>query len=725
MNCSTCDSPIVPGSKFCGKCGQKVEHTEVEEPVQNQETVITTEDPIVIHEVTEHDEQSAHSHQVTTVPDQNAPKNNPLNGLISLLNRYKIVIGSGLGVIVLALVAIFVIMPLFQNKTAPLVYLGNNELMLHLEGEKDPIELSSKLVEAEDFEFDSITNIVNSIVQLNSKQDKMFFIKRVTEEGTASLYYRDLKKKPSSWDEDEGIKLASNITPNDSSAFQITSDGNRVLYFKSYDYSEGGKLYLHNLEEEALVDNRVGDYWLSEDKSIIYYTKLDEDEVDLYMVYMNKLDEKSKIDSNIWTVEDLDSENGTIYYYKSNSNAEDDSNESYNSLTLYSKPLNGDKKKLVSNINHLVGRISNDSFYYTVATNNTVSLIDFVEDDMAEQDGGIIEPSYEDYQVTVTESYENWYTGEIEYYDTYNTDYDAYYAAYDKYNDKVERDRIRQELADEVYEDVTYTLYLYTGGKGEKVTDHFYDYRFVDADSKLIFYSKNDRKTMNKVKLSEVEYASDVVSMYQDTMISSDTVFVAKDLNVDMEFVGEDKSTYNYEWSKANNTLYVIEESDSDSKLVSYEWIDGKLSNRKVIDEEVDSFRYVMEDSLLYYYKDVHEGTGELFVFEKGETKRIANDVSLYRSSYYTEDKVLFYVTDYDDNQSMGTLNQYKNKTAEKVATDVARYYYNGPSELYYLTEYRSNKGYGELMKVGEKSKSTLIADRVYSIYETNWGYIF
>lgn len=652
---------------------------------------------------------------------------------LQFLNRYKLIIGGVLGVAVVALAVVFIVLPMLSSKDKqdPVVFFGKNEILMKLDGQKEPIELTSKLVEGADGEEDwgseSIFErrfLMQGLVQLNDDKNKMFFIKRIKDDDTATLYYRDLSKKASSFEEDEqGIKLASNITGVSYKAFTISGDGKTVLYVKGNGEDESGKLYVHNLSEETLVDNDVSDYWYSDDKSAIFYAKVNDGETDLYVVEKSKLENKTKIDSNISNVEQFDGDSGDIFYSKH------EEDEEHNPLTLYVKKYGQDKEKLVSEIDGIESGIIDNSFYYKVAVEKEVSLSSLVEDDMAAEDANITEPVMEDFQTVEPTPYTDWWTGETYYEDVVTTDYDAYYDASDRYYEKQQRDQMRQELSESKYTDVSYSLYLFADGKGNKITDDYSYATFVDVGNQTIFYNKNDRKEMKKVLLSEIDYVDEVSYAYSDNISASGLTYLAKDLKGDITFLEDEVTLYSPILSSDNKTLYAIEmNEDEDRELVSFEMVDGKPTNRKSLDEDVDSFTYISDKSMLFYYKEVNDnGIGELYQLADGKKDRIAIDVKQGYSSYFEEDGTLFYVIDYDKDNGSGTLVKSKDGKADKIANEVGDYYYLGSSELYYLGDYEYERGYGELMKAANKDKEedALIHDRVYTMYQSDVGIQF
>lgn len=637
---------------------------------------------------------------------------------------------GALGVLCVAGAAIFLVVPaLSETSSAPLLYLGDNELLMNVSGSKEPVQLSGNLFpgdvyEETDGEEFGIGNgyfqmVMNQVVRLNDTRDKLFFVEEVEEDGDATLYYRDLKRKASSWGDEPGVKLASGIQYADGGLFNVSSTGDIVLYIKNFDETSGGKLYLHDLKEETPVDTHVSQYWFSEAPSVLYYTKTEDGgDEDLYSVPADDLKKAVKVDSGITSVVQVDDSTGDIYYTKR------DEGEELNSLTLYKKTLQGNKEKLLSGVQELVSSIEGDSFYYSVASAKTVALSELVEDDLKESDAAITEPDMSQFRTVEQVPYMDWFSGETYYEEMETIDYDAYYEASDRYYEKEQRDNLRQSLSEQSYTDEAYSLYLFSGGKGTKVADDFTYSTYADAANQFIFYQKNERNTAKKLKLSEISLASDVETAYQESVSASEKTYAAYQLTQGEEFLDEKTDLQSMVLSSDGKKLYAIETSESEAELVLYEVTEGKIGNRKVIDEDVSSFQYESGKDQLFYYKDVREESGDLYVYGEGGSKRIAIDVWVGSAAYFPEMERLLFLADYDSEDQQGALYEYKGSEPVKLAGEAAAYYLNGPGELYYLTNYDPEQGNGDLMKTGKK-EPVLVSDEVYGALQTVWGYSF
>lgn len=592
--------------------------------------------------------------------------------------------------------------------------------------DEEPIWLSRKIMDSEDWNWSwgwTNSGFLIFNVQINEDRDKLFFVKNLDKDEKASLYYRDLKKKNSSWGREQGVKLASNIDHVNNKTFTISSSGKTVLYIKNYDAESGGQFYLHNLTSEQLIDHQVTDYWYSDDKNLIYYTKVNEEEreEDLYYVHVKKLKDKEQAASNIHSVLQLDEEKGDLYY---TTTILDEPN---NNLKLFKQSPGKKAVELASGIGNIVSFVEDDSFYYTESVITEVKLSDLVEDDLAESDGAIQKPSIADY-TTIEENVEhvNWWTGETYYRDVEHTDYDSYNEAKDRYSAKAERDRLRRALSKEMYQQESLHLYYSSKGKSKKLVEN-YDYpTYVDAaDGTIVYYKKSLDK--EKVLLSEIKRVDDVRSAYEERDPTS-PAYISNKHVVDLNFGEDGKRLMVLNFSSDGKVLYGREmggNTDAD-EIVTYDIVKGKPENRKVLveDEDVLFANYLPESSQLFYYKGTDIYNGDLFVIENGKSKQIAENVGMWQSRFYFEDKSLFYYTDYDDDKNVGTLHQYKDGKSKEIASGVSSFYYSKSAGLYYIADYNYQRRLGTLMKAEDKGESIFIADEVSEIFDPerfNW----
>ncbi|CAM3908306.1 zinc ribbon domain-containing protein [Cohnella lubricantis] len=648
----------------------------------------------------------------------------------ALLKRPWFQATIGAVVVAAAAAAVFFFVPLNgSGQNEPLLIMSENELLLKASSKAEPISVSSEVSdddELDEFSQEYIRYNPGIIAQLNDDKTKLFFLDRIKEDGTGSLYYREVKAKPSDDSvANKGTKLASGVLFQYGSQFTIANNGKGIIYVKNYTVDEGGKLSYHDLKNETVIDSGVYDYWYSDDQSALYYTKQDDEETILYFVTLQKPEDKTKVDSDIGYISDFDQDTAKIYYTKSDDKPSDTENSS-STMTLYSRELTQDRTKVLDGISFILSGIDNNEFYYTTETRKEVSLASLVDDPLAQSDAAMKEPVYSDYQTVVQVPQTDYWTGETYYYDDIETDYDALYDAYDAYDAKLARDDLRQSLQGETIEDISYNLNLFSNGQSTLIASDYLNSPFNDLSSKLIVYNKNDRGSMNKLSLTDISSAEDVRAAYDETLSESGVTYMSLGAIPDIEFGDEDTASWNYAISADGKQLYVIESTDSKDELVSYDLGTGKPENRQVIDDEAASMTYIADAGQMYYYKDVNDsGAGELYSRKNGTSQKIAFDVQAGQTTIYSDQNVVLYMTDYDEDDETGTLNMYQDQKSTKIANDIGLYFFTYGSDLYYLNNYDSDDGNGDLIKYISEDKNEKIRDDVYGVYPTEFGYSF
>lgn len=642
---------------------------------------------------------------------------------------FQITVGSVVAVAVVAAAVVFFVPFNGASHAKPLLILGENELLLKASAKAEPLTITTEV--SEDDDWDDIAGsdarlYLGLMAQFSEDKKKLFFLDRIKDDGTASLYYRDVNAKADSGpDGSKGTKLASGIGFQYGGLFTLAKEGNSVIYLKNYAEDVGGKLSYNDLKNETVIDSGVESYWYSDDHSAMYYTKQDDDDTDLYYVSLDKPEDKKKVDSDISYVEDFDTTTAKIYYTKSDDSSKDTENSS-STYTLYSKELDQDKVKVLGDISSIVSDIDNNEFYYTTEIRKEVSLSSLVDDTLAQSDAALTEPTYEDFQTVVQVPETDYWTGETYYYEDTQTDYDGWSAAYDAYQEKLSRDELRQSLQSETIDDISYDLNLFSENKSEKIATDFLSNPFSDISSKLIVYNKNDRGTMKKIPITDISSTEDVRTAYDETLNESGTAYMSLGANKDIEFGDKDTSFARFSLSADGKQLYAIESTDSKDELVSYELSTGKPANRKVIDDEVDNMIYLADAGQMYYYKDISDsGAGELYSWKNGTSQKIAFDVQSGETVIYPDQNAVLYMSDYDEDDETGTLNLYQDQKNTKIAGDVGEYFYTYGSDLYYLNNYDSEDGMGDLVKYISEGKVEKIRDDVYGIYPTVLGYTF
>ncbi|MGF7049953.1 DNA-directed RNA polymerase subunit M/transcription elongation factor TFIIS [Paenibacillus sp. DS2015] len=689
--------------------------------------------------------ESAASAETPALSEQKQPLgglNQRLEGIVNKRTRRPLIYASALiGVVLLSVVA-WSIFGSTSSKSSPLVYVKGFELMLMTNKQDKPIEATrnwldadkEELTDALDLSSDEETTLQGTSfyqmgesaqqwIKLNASGNRMFYLNKISDDGTANLYYSNPTKVAKAGDNstDQGVRIASNLSIGQYRTFQISASGDYVIYLKNYEDTTGGSLYLYNMKEEILIDNNVSDgYSLSEDDSSIIYMKTPDDETyDLYTKSVESKSEKVKIDSDINNIVNYSSDLKTIYYTKSN-DVDDDESENLNINSLYVKQAGKDKQKLISDYHSLESNSSTGQFYFTRTTMNSSNLIDWVEDDMAAEDLKITEPSYSDFEHETTNTD---YWGDT--YTTDEVDYDQYYAAMDLYDDKLQRDSLRSDLKNEELSTTNQKLFLYAEGKETEISNEFGHITYADAASKSIIYVKSVDGKVEKVKLSEISSTYDVQDLFENNTSESKGSYIVLKGAPEQEMPEDAKDSNNFTFSDDGKKIYYTE-GDADSStgtLVVWDLLEGKLSNRKVIDENVDQYMMVNDD--LLYYKDVKDDQGELLTYSDGKKVKIAYDVQLGYTTFYPNDDVLLYMTEFNDKRLMGSLFMKRGEKSVKISDDVNFYNYNKGTHLFYLSEYRLKNGEGDLWEYLGSNDKKLIDSGVQAMLPIRYGLTF
>ncbi|MCM3041159.1 hypothetical protein M3201_15750 [Paenibacillus motobuensis] len=663
--------------------------------------------------------------------------------------KLPLIIGSILIGLLLVGGAVWAIISLnASSSNSALIYVKDKDLMLSAGKKSEPVKAVNNWLDIDDsikedylnvsyydgdsgakgMEFSMLGDGIGRWIKFNKSGTRMFYLGKVTDDGTANLYYNDPSKLAKSKKEDiePGERVASNVSigANRYAPFQISESGDRVLYFKNYDEEEySGSLYINDLKEEQLVDNDVyGFYFISKDESTVMYTKAadsDSYNYDLYIKSLNGKGDKVKIDSDISYVVNYSDDFKKIYYVKNNGDIDD---LNYNSL--YLKEEGKDKQKLISDFTSIESSDQNGVFYFTRTNEKKTKLVDLVEDDMAESDLKITEPHYSDFEYEDT--YDVW---GYEYTST-EVDYDKYYEAYDLYMDKLDRDSLRSSLKEEEINTTSKQLFLYSAGKEKELSGNIAWVNFADVANKSVIYSKADTEKgpVGKMKMSEIKSIYDVRDHFEgdsSEMMGKGRYIILND-GQEQEIAGEADDYYSFQFSGNGKKLYYMEgaASSASGTLVAYDVLDGKLSNRKVIDENVSYYTNLSD--VIWYYKDVKDGKGELDSYLDGKKTKIAFDVEVGSTSIYPEDNTVLYIADFNSKRHMGSLYLKQGQgEAVKVNDDVSFYNYDKGNHLFYITDYNDSKESGDLWEYRGKDQKKLIDNSVEAMLPLRVGYNF
>ena len=506
--------------------------------------------------------------------------------------------------------------------------------------------------------------------QISEDGKNVFYADKYNEDGSVSLYYRNIEKTDS-----PAIKLDSGI-----SHFKASKDGKKVVYKK------GDTLYEHNLKEKNKIDSDVEIYYISEDLEKIVYKNSDND-----LYFKQEGQAKVKIDSNISSVEYLGENYEYVVYTKEEA--------------IYKSTIGKDKVKIASDVHSVVAVYETGEMYYTKETIDMVSWMQYIDDDMLDTDNALAEIDYPSrpysYEYDTYEEYE-------EAYAAYEKAYEKYYENRDAIEEKTIRDNLRSLLKEKQREVFSYALYYYNGDSEELVVKEGYNYESLN-DTPVVAYVEKV-KSSSKIKMSSL----DIDNIYSFSDLEY-IIYEAEDYDRKYSVViGENVSTFESTNlsrleidSKSENIYYIANDSGEVNHGDLYKF---NLSSKKTEIYDTDVFideLDIYDDNILYFKNvDVESEHGELYINQK----LIDYDVYRYRIvDYY--DKLYYYV-DRDIEDSNGTLKVYDGKKIEKISDDVNTYDVAPNGDVYFLSNYSMKYYTGTLMQY-KKGKINHIDDDV------------
>ncbi len=609
----------------------------------------------------------------------------------------KIVLAAVAAIVVLAGIGVFV-MPRILGGTGGgnserdfFVYLKDNELMMTKGRKFEPVLVGDRYLEDKD-SIGVFSYYYNGVAC--SPDNKYIYY---PQDYDLSKYAYDLYRRRINGKEEEE-KIDSNVVD-----YKII-DNDRLAYIKDMD---DRKLYLYDKGESQKVASDVSNISVSADGKYIMWAVADGDGYKYYVQDSLLKSDKIKLDSdmNIYGWSDGFE---TIVYTK------DDN--------LYVLRNFEDKEKIASDVSQAYVYDINGRFkiYYQKIEDDTVmSLYDLVEDDCLTQDQNITEPNMADYQ-TIT--YVDSFWGMREKVELS----DAYYEEYEKFEQKLNRDVLRDRLKNQIVDGQEKSFYYYDSASGEsselfEKTDiyniNFNDYSInssqgwttydsLGTKEALLYLRDVDLEKMESPvlsKLVETDY-SEIEKTINDRL--ADCVRCRYIWNGEIYELEEAAEDYDSSWLWADEdkkNIYLnyqfYSEGDSYNELYVYDY--GKKDAAPELIS--DDLAYIADRNLAGEVCYVN-GDDELYC---GETM-IDDDV--YASSVKSHaDGQILYLKDVDKDGEEGTLYLYQNGKSVKLADDAAVHagkqemsyieaygFFHG-NEVVFLSDYNFNKVRGDL----------------------------
>ena len=306
-----------------------------------------------------------------------------------------IIIGVAAAAVLVIGIVIAIVAIAASSKSNAYVYLtdGEYELITNLKGKaENPIELG-------DTKSDST---YYATLQFTPDGKYAYYFTKVDENRyTGTLVRAEIGKLKPNGNNDKYIEVIANKV----SLGFVMMDNGGIVYS-----NEDDNLYYYDGKESVKFAKEYSDFYTDHKTKIVFTTYNDNYSMTLYGVEIKNIEEKIKLASNVsyvYYTEDMDN----IYFCK----VDDD----YNS-DLYVVGFDKDPEKIAKDVYVISNK--DGKLYYAEET-DTVSPYDYVIDDKADADKGIVEPLIDDY---ATPDYEYWM---CTYYYGSESDYEEMYTS--------------------------------------------------------------------------------------------------------------------------------------------------------------------------------------------------------------------------------------------------------------------------------------------------------
>lgn len=720
MFCENCGAQIEDGSLFCSECGTRVSADEGVVVAENTVEIPMPEDigevsqPEVVEQVVSQDtveeiipevveeqpvEQEAEQPMEQEEEQPAEKKFCPNCGTANAINvdfcsncgasfsgtpvgeqkkkeKKKLpVIPIVAGVAVVAVVAagVIVVPKLFKKSSAP-IYVKDNEIM-SVSG-KTPYEFGNKACDTDYYNLGPFEGR-NFDITL-SEDSKYLFYPVSSTDYQFDLYYRPYGKKKA-----ESTKVAADIS------YYTVLKNNNVVYKTGDD-----KLYIWNMkkQEKDKVASDVQFFRISKDGNSIMWSQSDGGESKCYIIDTALKKDKTKILTY----------SGYICYTSDNFDQivyTDDSN-------LYVLKNKEDKTKIKSDVGEVYVLEDGDKvdLFYGEQEDTELSLIDFVDDDMAKEDAHMTEPDIADYQ---HEEIRQSFWGER----TETVTDDAYYDDLDAYYQKMDRDYMRENMKEYTFGLSLSTFYHYDlkKDKEEKLAENVTRYNRSNMNDS-VWYKVIDLENVNRAKFSTIveqgmyAVADEVQNSLQEL---GEITVCANGTSISLD--EDEKLTDFVLWGIADKEAYACVSDGSDRILYT---IDVKSSSAKLkeVNDEVNQFEGFDENGF-YYTVDESNGEGDLYY----NTEKIASDVATGSLEVMENNHGAIFLQDRSKNNFEGTLVLYDGKKTKEIADDATGYVSNAAGNVAFLTDYNWKRYEGD-MKIYKNGKIVDVDEDVTAI---------
>lgn len=701
ITCPKCNKKLSDDAKFCNDCGEQILKTII---CPNCGKPTSTEVLFCQNCGVYVGEKSV----------EERPKLNSKKRKANKLPKKAVVFGM-IGV---AAVAVIVLVAFLfsggskKSKNNYALYLKDEELFFtDFKKNSEEWQLTSRLIDTDDISESYLANEKKQFslfTDMSEDGKYIFFPDKMEDDYGFNLYYKEVNKLGS-----EAIKVDSDIT-----FYTVNTAATLITYIKG----DEDNLYQYKIKDDTKekIASDVAEFNVSDDGKKIVYRNYEDS---IYRKNANK--EKEKVASNVSSFTYLTEDFSTVYYVK------DDS--------LYKQVEGKEKEKIAADVYSVLWTYDSGEIYYLKGESMTGSLLDYVTDDMKEEDDSISEPIYPDYPGSPHRP--NWW--DFDTNEEYQIAYDAYEAAYEEwkteceqmkksyeeacfaYSEKTSRDELRNRLKEESINRQKLSLCFHNGVEEAVITDNFKYYGYaVAAETPVLSYEAYSQSEIGKIKLSEIESVYDVETMVEKALTTSCERYIA--VKGVATLIEQEKEAVNFKINPSGTLVYYVDnipDNESYGELYRITISNGVVGKPEVYDSDVYmGLCDFVSGSALEYFKDYKEGAGEYYI----NKNRIDYDVRFYNVHY--DDGKVFYISDFNSEKSYGTLKFYDGEKSVKIADDVHDFSVAPDGRVLYLYDYSMKYYKGELHEWYNKKTRKIDDDviSIFSIYDDKYrGYIF
>ncbi len=519
--------------------------------------------------------------------------------------------------------------------------------------------------------------------RIDRKAKQIYYVRR--EGDIASLYRRTLA-------DGEPTQIASNINPY----FYADADCERVLYTASEDVTytdDAGALHSETLQKLYLVKNGAQPECIEEGVSEIVQCS-------------------SAVDD--------------LYYCKQGS--------------LYRKQGDADAVKWVSDCGEIIKIYDSGEVYFQRENTSTVTLLDYVEDDLQASDAALTEPVYPDpptypqapeyvfmfdyatdaeYQTAYAQYLLDFaaYEAECEHlYETYEADCTQYYLDYERYNEKLVRDSLRDTLRELKVGAESFTLY-YSDGTETVAVHERVAYRLLINDvirckTARTVFEIYEPQEFAKIQLSAIDddyTAYDLRDAVKEALYGTKKQYYADGSKaLPLPITVDADTIITFVPGESSDEIYYLRNLSADETtgdLYRITVTDGKAGTEELYDSAIFASHYIPVEGHMYYFKNVpvEDGaylsiakSGDLYI-DKQLVDHAVERMDIVYSDLNGKNPNWYCIADYNEAENSGTLKYYHGNESVTIAEGVTDYFLDDTGRLIYISEYDSQKDCGTL----------------------------